>query len=161
MCVYIFFVYVYRCERRACDRVFVSGSTKRRGEREKERERETQRDMYPGLISTPPFLSHPYHYHQAALVQHEGMFISPLIPCHQPHHLLQGLIQLPINPLCHPHHDPIPEEPSHPLISMTSDVKPRLHWTPELHACTPASSTLSISSADHSVSHLSMFLSFF
>ncbi|GFZ07582.1 homeodomain-like superfamily protein [Actinidia rufa] len=91
--------------------------------------------MYPGLISPPPFLSHPNHYHQAALVQHEGMFISPLLPCHQPHHLLQGLIQLPINPLCHPHHVPIPEELSHPLISMTSDVQPHLRWTPELHAC--------------------------
>ncbi|KAI8557947.1 hypothetical protein RHMOL_Rhmol04G0050600 [Rhododendron molle] len=80
--------------------------------------------MHPGM--RPAFLSHhqpyqlPYHDHN---VQHLHDQL-----------LIQGMIQFgPFDPLYQQHHFPVEEEPPHPLICMTSDVKPRLRWTPELH----------------------------
>ncbi|XP_058211254.1 uncharacterized protein LOC131323464 [Rhododendron vialii] len=81
--------------------------------------------MHPGM--RPAFLSHlqpyplPYHDHNVN-VQH----------LHD--QLLQGMMQFgPFDPLYQQQHFPVQEEPPHPLICMTSDVKPRLRWTPELH----------------------------
>ncbi|KAL6975526.1 hypothetical protein U1Q18_024322, partial [Sarracenia purpurea var. burkii] len=97
--------------------------------------------MYSGLIRG--LLTHPYQ----TSVGVEGMNIIPYEADHKLHHL-QGMVmvgpQLNIqnqvsNPLYHRHllqvHEAPPPPPAHPLICMTNDIKPRLRWTPELHAC--------------------------
>ncbi|CAL5342225.1 unnamed protein product [Camellia sinensis] len=101
------------------------------------------RNMYSEGLIPAALPSHPYHYHD------EGVFM----PYQSSHHQLlqrtvmdqQGMIMnhhQPNYPLYHHHAQAQAQvqvqvqdqKPCHPLISMTNDPKPRLRWTPELHA---------------------------
>ncbi|CAK9151819.1 unnamed protein product [Ilex paraguariensis] len=89
--------------------------------------------MYPfPTTMTTQYQTHPGQ----AVYQQGGMINVPLPYQYQPQVYVgmmvgqQGYIQVPIN---HQHHY-VQEQPNHPFVEMTNDIKPRLRWTPELHA---------------------------
>ncbi|KAA8524921.1 hypothetical protein F0562_011441 [Nyssa sinensis] len=77
--------------------------------------------MYSGLLST----QYPTHPYQASL-QHE----RPILTCNQMTQQHEGMMA-GYQGITQNHR--VKEEPLHPFIVMTSDIKPRLRWTPQLH----------------------------